>query len=58
MHLTLTPSMVAVTLQVPFPTPVTVPSEETEATLGLLELQDAAALVPWGISRKVSPTFR
>ena len=48
-----TPSTVAVTLQVPEPTAVTVPSEETVATEVLLEAQDTVELVPETVSRQL-----
>ena len=46
MHFWVEPPILAVTVQLPLPTAVTVPSAETVATEVLLELQLAVAVVP------------
>ncbi len=55
MHFSVVPFTVAVTLQFPLPTAVTVPSAPTVATEVLLLAQVTAALVPDTTIRKVSP---
>lgn len=57
MHFRVVPFTVAVTLQVPFPTAVTVPSALTVATDLLLLAQVMAALVPDTTKRKLSPAL-
>ena len=54
-HFRVTPSTVAVTRQVPLLTAVTVPSAPTVATLGSVEAQVTAELVPLTTRRQDSP---